>query len=331
MCSQTIQGSIYDENKNPVMGVSVYLDGTTFETSTDENGKYVLNLTTKINTSLIISLMGYEKVYIADPFKNRNLKIYLVPKEFQLNEVVIRKELFNRKQKLIVFKEQFLGTSIAGKSCVISNEDNIDFEYDYEKNILYASANTPLKVKNNHLGYEVEFDLQEFYLEFKIKSIISSDVIKSLFLGSTFYREIDNGKKINKNREDTYDGSKMDFFKNLANNNWGIDKFLFFKGKMPANPELYFTITDVGNLKKIVLTNYEVDKALSLNKLKFHQDYNLLYKKRKQSKVIFLIDTFYIDEFGNNSNPEAIEFSGEIGKKRLGDMLPMSYSKQLDN
>ena len=44
---QTIQGTIFDENKNPVMGVSIYLDGTTIETSTDENGKYIINLKEK--------------------------------------------------------------------------------------------------------------------------------------------------------------------------------------------------------------------------------------------------------------------------------------------
>jgi hypothetical protein len=329
--SQTIQGSIFDEYKKPIMGVSVYLDGTTIETSTDENGKYVLNLSSKINTSLVIRLMGYETVHITDPFKNKNLKIYLVPKEFQLNEVVIKNELFNRKQKLIVFREQFLGTSKAGKSCTISNEDNIDFDYDYDKNILYASSSEPLKIKNNYLGYEIEFDLQDFYLQFLTKSIKSADVIKSFFLGSTFYREIEKGEKINKKRENAYDGSKMNFFKNLSENNWGKDKFLLYKNSKQADPELYFTITDEANLKKIVLINDQSNKVLSPNKVDYRQIFNLIYKKVNQSQVFFLTDTFYVDEYGNNSNPGSIEFNGEIGQNRLGDMLPMSYSKELKN
>lgn len=326
--SQTLQGTVLDENKEPLPGVSIYLDGTTIETSTDENGRYVLNLKEKINTSLIIRFIGYETVFIAEPFENSNLKVYLVPKEIQLNEVVIKKEPFTRQQKLAVFREQFLGTSKAGKSCVISNEDDINFEYDYKANTLYATASSPIKVKNSYLGYEIEFDLHEFYVKFYKKSIKSADAIKSLFLGTTFYREISKGEKINKKRENIYNGSQMNFFKNLAENNWGKDKFMFFVGSMQDNPERYFSITNSGDTKKIVLTDNQVSKALLSEKPKFYAVYNLLYKKKEQSQIIFLTDTFYIDEFGNNSNPGEIEFSGAMAKDRLGDMLPMNYSKQ---
>ena len=327
--SQTLQGTVLDENKSPVMGVSIYLDGTTIETSTDENGKYILNLKEKINTSLIIRYLGYETVYIANPFENKNLKIYLVVKEIRLNEVVIKKELFNRQQKLKVFREQFLGTTKAGKACIITNEDIIDFEYDYETNTLSASANSPLKVTNSYLGYEIEFDLHEFNLHFYKKSIKSADVIKSFFLGTTFYREIIKGEKINKKREGIFNGSEMDFFKNLSENKWGKDKFLFFVGSMQSNPEMYFKLSNEDQYKKIVLTDNQVEKVLLSNKPKFYAAYNILYKKREQSKIIFLTDTIYIDEFGNNSHPGDIEFSGVIGKNRLGNMLPMNYSKQI--
>ena len=75
----------------------------------------------------------------------------------------------------------------------------------------------------------------------------------------------------------------------------------------------------------------QVNKVLLSNKPKFYAEYNLLYDKKEQSKIIFLTDTIYIDEFGNNSNAGDLEFSGAIGKKRLGDMLPMNYSKQIKN
>ena len=58
---QTLEGSVFDENKNPVMGVSIYLDGTTIETSTDENGKYILNLKEKITI---------ESVHCANDYTN---------------------------------------------------------------------------------------------------------------------------------------------------------------------------------------------------------------------------------------------------------------------
>ena len=155
--------------------------------------------------------------------------------------------------------------------------------------------------------------------------------LKVFFLGTTFYREITKGEKINKKRDNIYNGSQMDFLKNLSENKWRKDNFLFFVGSMQGNPELYFNLYNENNLTKIVLKDNQVSKVLLLNKPKFYAEYNLLYNKREQSKIVFLSDTFYIDEFGNNSNPGDIEFSGAIGKNRLGDMLPMNYSKQIKN
>ena len=100
---------------------------------------------------------------------------------------------------------------------------------------------------------------------------------------------------------------------------------------MQSNPELYFKQYNEKNTTKIVLTENQVSKVLLLNKPKFYAEYSLLYDKKEQSKIIFLTDTIYIDEFGNNSNAGDIEFSGAIGKNRLGDMLPMNYSKQIKN
>ena len=64
----------------------------------------------------------------------------------------------------------------------------------------------------------------------------------------------------------------------------------------------------------------------SKNNLPFLSTFNILYNIRKQSKVIFRTNTIYIDKFGINTSPELIQFGGEMGKKRLGDLLPFDYS-----
>ncbi len=187
---QTIEGTVFDENKMPMVGASVYLDGTTIATLTNENGKYFLSVKSKINTSLIIRSMGYETVGIANPFENNNRKIYLVAKKVELDEVVIRKDYFTRSQKMQLFRDQFLGATKAGKSCKINNEEDIEFEYDYKTNTLFAKSDKPLKIDNPYLGYQIEFDLYEFYVKFRKKSIKNEDVTKSLFLGTTLFNEI---------------------------------------------------------------------------------------------------------------------------------------------
>jgi hypothetical protein len=323
---QTIEGTVFDENKMPIVGASVYLDGTTIATLTNDKGNFFLNVNSKINTSLVIRFMGYETAGVANPFENNNSKIYLVPKQVMLNEVVVKKDYFTRKQKLQLFREQFLGTTKAGKSCKISNEEDINFEYDYKTNTLFATSDNPLKIENPYLGYQIEFDLYEFNVKFYKKSIKKADVTKSLFLGTTLYNEINKDSKIKRIRDNVYKGSSMHFFKNLSENRWGKDLFLLFKGSYQDIPEHYFTISNEGKLKKISIASDIKQEGLFVGgKSKFYASFNFLYKKKKQSKVIFLTAVFYVDEYGNNSNNDMIEFGGDLATKKLGDMLPMNY------
>jgi hypothetical protein len=323
---QTIEGIVFDENKMPIVGASVYLDGTTIATLTDKNGKYFLNVNSKINTSLIIRFMGYETVAISSPFENNNSKVYLVPKQVMLNEVVIKKDYFTREQKMQLFRKQFLGTTKAGKSCRISNEEDINFEYDYKTNTLSATADNPLKIENPYLGYQIEFDLYEFNVKFYKKSIKNTDVTKSLFLGTTLYNEVNKEAKIKKIRNNVYNGSSMHFFKNLSENRWGKDLFLLFKGSFQDIPEDYFTISNEGKLKKIsIASNVKYEGLLVGSRPRFYADFNFLFKKKKQSKVVFRTNVFYVDEYGNNSDNDKIEFGGDLATRKLGDMLPMNY------
>lgn len=322
--SQTINGSVFDEKKEPIPGVSVYLDGTTIGTITDENGKYSLDTNQNSNVSLIVQALGYETIIIDKSLKNNNLELYLIPKQTQLKEVIVKKEFFTRKQKLAVFKEQFLGQSKAGKSCLIDNEEEIILDYDYTTNVLSATSINPIKVKNPYLGYDVEFNLQEFYVKFYKRSVKSIDAIESSFLGTTLYREVKKDSKVEKIRKEVYQNSAMNFFKILANNKWKEAKYIFYTGSFPANPEHFFTITQEGDFKKITVLYNDVKKHLLSNKTKFYAEYSLLNKKN-QSKIMFYTNEFYVDKFGNNSNSREIRFSGYLGTQRLGDLLPLNY------
>ncbi len=118
----------------------------------------------------------------------------------------------------------------------------------------------------------------------------------------------------------------MHLFKNLSENRWGKDIFLLFKGGFQDIPENYFTISNEGKLKKIsIASNIKYEGLLAGSKPRFYADFNFLYKKTKQSKVIFLTNVFYVDEYGNNSNADKIEFGGDLATRKLGDMLPMNY------
>ncbi len=324
--SQTISGTIFDENKVPLDGVTVYFDGTTISSITTNDGKYSFDFSKKINVTLVIRALGYETVFVANPFETNDQKIYLSVKKEALREIVITKKQFSRAQLLNVFREQFLGKSKAGKTCKILNEDKINLEYDYDAFYLYADAYEPIQIENSFLGYKVQYELLNFNVRFNQKSIDYDAVMSSLVMGNTLFTEIENNSKLKKVRDDAYFGSSVHFFKNLSENNWGKSKFLLFFGKFQDDPKYYFRVTNEGDLKKVeVLYNNVKNVFIPKPVPEFYSDFNLLFKNRKQSKVIFTTTLFYVDRYGNFTENDKIFFGGDIGAKRVGDMLPTNY------
>jgi hypothetical protein len=84
----------------------------------------------------------------------------------------------------------------------------------------------------------------------------STDVTKSLFLGTTLYNEINQESKIKKIRDNVYYGSSMHFFK-ISQKTIGVKIFLL-KGSFQDNPGVIFTISNEGNLKKISITSNKI-------------------------------------------------------------------------
>ena len=54
-----------------------------------------------------------------------------------------------------LFKEQFLGRTPLGKKTIISNLDDLYFEYDKGTKSLKAFSEKPLQIYNNALGYKI--------------------------------------------------------------------------------------------------------------------------------------------------------------------------------
>lgn len=319
--SQVVKGRVLDENKQPLPGANIYFDGTTIATISDEKGNFSLSYGSKLNSILAVSFIGYQTQFIKSFDSDKALIIVLKEAASTLNEVVIRKDRFSRKQKLQLFREQFLGKTSVAKKAIIENEDDLYFDYDEVNNELKAYSDRPLIIKNVLLGYKITYELVNFQVDFYKLSINSEDVVRSYYSGLTRFEEVISNDKIIKQRKKCYQGSQLHFFRNLVNNVWNKENFLLFKGSYQDNPNDYFTITDLGDSKKVQVTKQQ--KEFSLNK--FIAEFNLLFNKKQQSKIIFETDTFYVDKFGNNTNIESIIFSGYIANQKVGEMLPMNY------
>lgn len=319
--AQTIKGKVVDDKKQPLPGANIYFDGTTIATIADENGNFSLTYGSKLNSILVVSFIGYQTQFITSFDSGNELLVVLKEASNTLNEVVIKKDRFTKKQKLQLFREQFLGTTAIAKKTVIENEDALYFEYDETQNIFKAYSDVPLIINNVSLGYKITYELVNFEVRFSTTSIHSSDVYRSFYSGLSRFEEINSNAKILKQRQKCYEGSQLHFFRNLVNNLWNKDNFLFFKGSYQDNPNDYFTITDLGDSNKVEVRKQQKDLAPK----NFVAEFNLLFKKSKQSKIIFETDTFYVDKFGNNSNIENIIFSGYIAQQKVGELLPMNY------
>jgi hypothetical protein len=329
--SQNIKGKITNSNLQPIAGASVYLDGTTIGTISDSEGLFEITSNNKYNTLLIVKYLGYEDVYVSNPYEKEFYTFVLVPKINEIETVVIVKDGFTRKQKLQLFREQFLGLTKYGKACKILNEDAIDFNYDLETFIFTASCSEPVRVVNPLLGYVIDFDLQDFYVKFNFKTIKSVNAIQSLFLGTVKYTETKIDEKIIKNRNDVYFGSAVDFFKGIINNSWSEKKFILYEGKFPVLANDYFKVLKKEDLYEVTVTSTN-KVSFSIGGIKrnnFYADFNLLYSKKRQSRVIFKTEIFFVDAFGNNSHKDQIIFGGDIGRQKAGNTLPLDFEPEI--
>ncbi len=329
--SQNIKGKITNSNLQPIAGASVYLDGTTIGTISDSEGLFEITSNNKYNTLLIVKYLGYEDIYVSNPYEKEFYTFVLVPKINEIETVVIVKDGFTRKQKLQLFREQFLGITKYGKACKILNEDAIDFNYDLETFIFTATCPEPIRVENPLLGYFIDFDLQDFYVKFNFKTINSVNAIQSLFLGTVKYTETKIDDKIIKNRNDVYFGSAVDFFKGIIDNSWSEKKFILYLGKFPVLANDYFKVLKKEDLYEVTVTSTnKVSFSIGgIKKTNFYADFNLLYRKKRQSKVIFKTETFFVDSFGNNSHKDQIIFGGDIGRQKAGNTLPLDFEPEI--
>ncbi|VXB86038.1 conserved hypothetical protein [Flavobacterium sp. 9AF] len=319
----TIEGFVKDTNQIPLLGASIYIDGTTIGTTNDDKGYFLLTLSSTINSVVVISYFGFITQYIATEGTQKSINIVLTEEIKSLKEVIVQQCPFSRKRMLQFFKEQFLGTNKAGSDCEIENEDEIYFDYDSKNFVLKAYSDKPLLIRNNYLSYKITYQLVDFQCKFYKISLNTSDMLSSLYAGTSFFTAIENDKKFIKRRDASYFGSSLHFFRNLVAKKWGKDDFILFKGSLMTNPDEHFVISEDVNNPFYKVNVVKQEKGL--NKKGLVAEFNILYNNKEQSKISFFREAFFVDKFGLFSNYNDIFFSGDITKRKIGDLLPSNY------
>ncbi|WP_299116026.1 carboxypeptidase-like regulatory domain-containing protein [uncultured Winogradskyella sp.] len=319
--AQTLKGKVIDvTTKEPLEMVSVYFNNTTIGTTTNAKGDFSIDYNDAVQSPLIISYLGYEKVVISDYRNLSLLNVELKEASNQLDEVVIKADDgLTRKQKLKIFRDQFLGTSKYGKTCKIINEDDLILRYDKRGKQLTVSAKAPLEIENRALKYHITYELVDFEVVFNYIDLFRNDfnVYSTFYSGSSLYKDenIKNKESILKQREKVYRGSIQHFMRSIFRGDLKKEKYKIFKRGFGVKTPEHIVVKDLDS------TNFK--------EVKLSGKLTVTHRGKSQSDLIPKTDKFYVDEFGNFVPVQALFFNGAMGNQRIGDTLPLDYG--LDN
>ena len=306
--NQIIRGTIIDKDtKEKVVGAAVYLSGTFVGTYSDQNGNFQLDVSKNNSIPLSIRALGYNSFSTNDYLTTDSLLIYLIPKVFGLNEVVVGGKSLQREKRLNVrlFKDIFLGTTSNARSCKIINENDITFNYKSDKDTLRAFASKPLKIENRSLGYWFTYYLDKFEYNRKDKTFF--------FLGNIVFDQDMTTKETEESyerkRRNSYNGSKMHFFRTLWADNLKNSGFIL---ENASGENLDY--------RNIVIEDKDHKKYLFYN-----GSITILYNSRDvKSKIVFRKERVPFDSTGYY-NGSLIKWEGQMVNQRIGDFLPYEY------
>lgn len=317
--SQKVTGVVLDaKTKEPIETATVYFNNTTRGTITNNKGEFSLEYSDAIQSPLVISFLGYKKQLIANYRTQGSLIIQLKEVKEVLDEVFIsHNDGLTREEKLKIFKKEFLGTSKFGKSCTILNDDALVLKYLQKEKRLVAHSASPLKIINKRLQYTISYDLNSFSAEFTDTPTTKNNfkLLGVSFTGNPYYQDMVDfdKKKARRNRKKSYQGSSYHFMRSLYADKLKKQKFRLFEKRNEKDTKDVFNITfkDSTAIKKVVPNKKSIV---------------IVYDNKDISKVNILVPHFLIDVYGNYTEVPKIQFSGDIGSKRLGDMLPLDYN-----
>jgi hypothetical protein len=310
--NQILKGTIQDQSTGiSVNFATVYFNGTFVGTHSDQNGNFELDISKYKSMPLTVSALGYYTVTISDLSSAKYYRILLVPKVFELGEVLVKgkAKLRTRKERSAYFKmfrDDFLGTTVNAQKCEITNEHDIIIKYDSVNDTLKAFSQTPILIENKALGYKISYFLDKFELS-KKKNYLSYS--GSIYSEEDLTTDAGQKQKYEKRRITAYFGSRMHFFRALWLNN------LESTG---------YSISDTTS-KKLSYSDIVVEKDSITKYLKYRGKLVITYHRRAVSYIVMSKNGVSFDKNGY-FDAYAIKWDGEMAKHRIADWLPLDYS-----
>jgi hypothetical protein len=349
--SQTITGIVVEKGSGlPLPFANIFVNNTTQGIASDGEGKFSLSGDFPTQIELVASFVGYVTQVKAVSFEGKS-KVEVIFElsfnESNLSEVELKaKRDKSWERNLKTFEEVFLALpDDPFKSEIkILNPWVIDFEKVKVKkgqNYLKASAQEPIHILNNALGYDIAYYLEDFRL---VRD-------GSRFFGQVFYEPISNGNSEKESnwkeaRQANYFGSLKHLNKSILLNTPDSVDFALFKTKLSALDrnrtnvfleELNETIVPIrkdsilrrplgdGTFRIFLKGTLEVHH---LNKEWINEYYTTIYHP---ISWIQAPEGFYdVDRNGALINPTQLVLSGYLGRRRVARSLPLDFDPDSD-
>ena len=337
-----IKGRIVDAASNtPLPFANVFIDRTTIGTAADGEGYFVLKGVPPGPAELLFSFVGYKlgRRVINVSGESDIGAIGLEVSERQLSEVEIKASRDKAWEKqLRRFEKIFLGDDAMAEGCKILNPWVLDFGKDKGKS-LTASAEVPLQIENNSLGYSVEFYLDDFWknpqgylIEGKARFIQMSPVDEATTL------------RWLQNREKAYIGSLQHFFKSIISNRIRGEKFRLYTER-PGQEKAVTRSVFFAQALEVDLMAYDTSQVKKEDlrpgihhirlkgRIEVH-NYNERSKPRvyrdmgyKVSWITLENGEVTVNDEGFPLNPRAVVIAGDMANQRVSYMLPLNHER----
>ncbi len=302
-----IKGKVVEaKSEEPIPFSHVFIEGTLMGTTTDELGYFTLKIEKLSSKPIIASAIGYETQKYIGYNSEYELLLKLSPNVYMLDDVVIRADNLPIKRKLRMFESYFLGLSGNAENSEIVNAEVLDLYYDKKAKTLHATASEPLIIDNFSLGYRIIYDLQDFIGSHRSIKYSGNYYFTSLTENQRFTDKI-----IQRNRRDTYLGSRLHLIRAIWNNDLKKQDFNLF----------------YNNYKKVKVEDVMVNLPTGEKTICFRQGIIIYYGDSHYTETSYLTQIggcTKIDEDGY-FDPDSLQWSGDISEKRVADLLPYEY------
>lgn len=333
-----LKGTVTDaQTGDPLPGVNVYLSGTTYGVSTNETGYYKLSTSDPGTYNLVFSFVGYRKkvrrIEVA-PSSSETINISLKEDIQQLGEIEVRATNKKWKERYNYFFKQFIGRTDFADQVTIENPWILSFKE--KEDVLKATAQKPLKIINNALGYKLYVELVDFRWPTYSNRGGGYKILPrfELLTPESAQQEL----RWKKNRIRSYLGSFDHFLETMYKNELNESDFsVRYQRNLAVLPqgETRYELMGRGNipdqkrenlkgykLKRRVEATFDGDAEFTFNRkvfsLSIHKEGAIESNTKKR--------VFFVDEYGALLNPLSLIAYGDWADARVAYLLPTNYS-----